>query len=143
MFAGLLKKSVLFAAALGAVIGGFGTLVVALSFAVYAALRDVVGPAWASAITALAAAVITLGVAFVLIGQTRGKKPADRHADHKRVRVEDLSPMDRAIEMARERPLLAAGGAVAIGLLAFRNPALINTLVGIGAARSANPPARR
>ena len=35
----------------------------------------------------------------------------------------------KVFEMAREKPLWAAGAAVAAGLLAFRNPALVATIV--------------
>ena len=41
------------------------------------------------------------------------------------------SLMGRIMDTARERPFVAAAGAVAAGLLALRNPALVATVLGL------------
>lgn len=137
---GLLKRGISFAAGLGLVLGAAGTLVVALCFAIYAALRDTLTPAGASAVVVLAAAILIGVGALVLLSAAKGKsKPHDKHPAH------TDSPqglVDRAFDLARDKPLIAAGAAVAAGLLALRNPTLIGAVVGAVTARANRPPTR-
>lgn len=140
---GLVSKATKLAAGLGLILGAAGTLVVALCFAIYAALRDMLTPAGASAVVVLIAAA-AMGVgAMVLLGSNK------KHPDHKGHEKHPAHPgvhpnsfVDRAIDLARDKPLIAAGAAVAAGLLALRNPTLIGAVVGAVTART-NQPSRR
>ena len=140
---GILKRGAGVAAGLGLVLGAAGTLVVALCFAIYAALRDLLTPAGASAVVVLIAAAMMGVGAFVLL---RGGKGHPDHAHGKPAsRADHDAPngfMDRALDMAREKPVIAAGAALAAGLLALRNPTLIGAVIGAVTAR-ANQPVRR
>jgi hypothetical protein len=40
----------------------------------------------------------------------------------------DFGLVERLFEMARERPLLSVGAAIAAGIIAIRNPALVATI---------------
>lgn len=138
----LVGKAAKLAAGLGLVLGAAGTLVVAVCFAIYAALRDQITPAGASAVVVLAAAAL-LGIgAMVLLGSVKGKHPAahDKHAVHPGAHPQGF--VDRALDLARDKPLIAAGAAVAAGLLALRNPTLIGAVVGAVTARANQPPRR-
>ncbi len=128
----MIKRVISFAAALGAIFAGAGALMVAIAFALYALLKDYVGPAGASALTALLLAILIGVVAVVALGQAKGKPKAHAKAD------KGGGPpaiVQRGLDLARERPLLAAGAAVAAGLLALRNPALIGAVIGAVSAR--------
>ncbi|MET0275066.1 MAG: hypothetical protein ABW360_18920, partial [Phenylobacterium sp.] len=75
-------------------------------------------------------AVLALVVAFA----------ATRKAKPKPLKDEDQTLTTRLIELARERPLVAAGAAVAAALVALRNPAIITTLLSAAVAgRAARP----
>ena len=115
------------AAAAGAACAAAGVVTVAVAFAIYAFAKDYVGPAGGSAITAAVfAAVLGIGLA-VASSQAGGKaKKKAKHAE-----PEPANLMGRVMETARERPFVAAAGAVAAGLLALRNPTLVATVLGL------------
>jgi hypothetical protein len=114
-------KRVLFAVvAVSALATAVGTAVVASAFAVYALLVPQVGEAGAAAAVAAIAAIV-VGVAGLF---------AALHAKGGRRRPEpEPSLTERLMQAARERPLLAAGGALAAGLIALKNPQAAMTLV--------------
>ena len=66
---------------------------------------------------ALIAALIGFGVAMAAKGRVRRPPP-------------EPSMAERISQMARERPILAAGGALAAGLIALKNPQVIASIVG-------------
>jgi len=74
--------------------GGRGRLRGGLGFALYAAVRDFVGPAWAAAAVAGAVALMALILALLL---TRKARP-------KAVKGDGENLTARLIELARERP---------------------------------------
>ena len=124
----ILQRVLAAAAAAGAALAGAGVVVVALAFALYAFAKTYVGPAGASAITALVVAA-ALGVGFLLAAsKARGPK---RVAPKKAKDEPPQTLLERALDTARERPFVAAAGAVAAGLLALRNPALVATVLGL------------
>lgn len=143
MGGGLLKRGAGVAAGLGLVLGAAGTLVVALCFAIYAALRDALTPAGASAVVVLIAAAMMGAGALVLL---RGGKSHPDHAHGKPAphsgHEAPQTIVERALDLARDKPVIAAGAALAAGLLALRNPTLIGAVIGAVTAR-ASQPARR
>jgi hypothetical protein len=56
-------------AAIAAIAAAAVVVIVALSFALYATVRDLVGPAWGAAAVAGAAAIVALILAFMLTPQ--------------------------------------------------------------------------
>jgi hypothetical protein len=119
----LIARRIIFAvAALAALAAAAGTIVVASAFAVYSLLRDVFTPAGAAAVVALSAAV--LAAILALLAARQAKWPV-RRGGRRSDPPPPLNPIDRVVELARERPFVAAGAAVAAGLLALANPALV------------------
>jgi uncharacterized membrane protein len=107
---GLVKKAVAAAVAAGA---GFVALV-ALGGTIFYALRLVVPPMGAAAITFAIFALIALIVALVYLKGDSGDEEDD----------EPVGMGQRAFSLFRERPILGAVAALAGGWIFLRNPAL-------------------
>lgn len=137
----MIKRILAVALAAGAGLALAGTAVVALAFALYAALKPLVTPAGASACVALACALVA-GVGFlVFVGRSKGKSgKADKH--HEPAKAEGGFGLDRMLGLARERPIAAAAAAVAAGVIALRNPALVGVATRMF-LEPKRPPARR
>ncbi len=98
--------------------------VAAAACALFWVLEPLVGRAGAAA---LLAGLLALIVAIcVLIAVSRSSHPG-RHAPQPG--HTDFAFVDRIIDMAKDRPLLSLGAALAAGLIAIRNPALVATIV--------------
>jgi Na+/melibiose symporter-like transporter len=122
-------------AAIAAIAAAAVVVVVALAFALYAGVRDLVGPAWAAAAVAAAAAVIALILAFALTRKARPPKP---------VKGDDQNLTARLIDLARERPLVAAGAVAAAAAVVIRNPRVLTAMItAFFANRAVQPPARK
>lgn len=118
-------------AAIAALAAAAVVVIVALSFALYAAVRDVVGPAWAAASVAGVAAVIALILALVLTLKARPPRP---------VQGDDQNLTSKLIDLARERPLVAAGVVAAAATVVIRNPRILMAVItGLFAGRAAQP----
>ena len=127
----IFKKIVAYAVAIAAIAAAAAVVVVALAFALSAAVRDLVGPAWAAAAVAGAAAVIALILALVL--HRKAKPP-------KLVAGEPPSLMAKAIDLARERPIVALGAAAAVAAVMVRNPKILGAIVAAALAPRSPPP---
>jgi hypothetical protein len=122
-------------AAVAAIAAAAVTVVVALAFSLYAAVRDLIGPAWAAAAVAGGAAVIALILAFIL---TRKARPP------KAVPGDDQNLASKLIDLARERPLVAAGAVAAAAAVVIKNPRILMAVItGLFAGRAAQPPATK
>lgn len=124
----IFKRLISMIAAVAAIAAAAVVVVIALSFAVYAALRDLIGPAWAAAAVAGAFALLAVILAFLL---TRKAKP-------KPVKGDDQNLSARLIELARERPLVAAGAMAAAVVVVVRNPRIL-TAIATAAFASRKP----
>jgi hypothetical protein len=100
--------------------------VVAAAFAFFFALEPVVGRAGAAGL--LAGLLALLVSITVLIVASRGNAPHHDHG-HGGGGIPDFSFVERIIEMAKDKPILAAAAAVAAGLIVVRNPALVATII--------------
>ena len=112
------RKILLLFAAAGAALAAAGVVVVSLAFALYALMRDAVGfsPAASSAVVAGAVALI-LVIVFLALAIKAAARPKE-------------PPMvERLKTFVRERPIAAAGAALAAGVFAVRNPKAILPLV--------------
>lgn len=116
----ILKRVVLFACGVAALAAAAFTCVVALAFALYAGLKGVVGPAWASAGVAGACLLLILSLALGLLIASRPpkKKPG-----------EDKDLLGRLVDLAREKPIVAASAILAAGLVAWKNPKVTAAVV--------------
>lgn len=114
----MIKKIVTYAAAAGFVASGTGVAVVALSYALYALLRESLTPAASSAIVAAVFAAVLLIAGLAMMAKGRGHK--SKH---------EPGLKDRALAFARDKPLIAGGAALAASFLALRNPGMVATLI--------------
>jgi hypothetical protein len=132
----ILKKALGIVAAIAAMAAAAAVCVVAAAFALYALLRDYIGPAGAGAAIAVLAALVAVILALVAYAKVR-----PRH-----VRPEDQTVTTRLIDLAREKPIIAAGAAAAAGLVLLRNPGVVGALATAALtsrARNADRRARR
>lgn len=91
-----------------------GTAVVAGAFALYALLLPGVGAPGAAAIVAGCAALLVAAIGVWLNLKNNPRREPAR----------EPSAIDRLTDFARERPVIAAAGALAAGLIALKNPKL-------------------
>lgn len=111
---------------------GGAVLVVALAFATYQALKIYLhlDPAAAAAsIAGVAALLLIVGGLFFARKASPPKTP-------------EMSPLDRAIEAVKERPIIAAAAAIAATVIAVRNPAVVANVVASFLGSPRNPPRR-
>ncbi|MDP3174650.1 MAG: hypothetical protein Q8M88_09480 [Phenylobacterium sp.] len=114
----ILKRALSTLAAASAIAAAAGVAVIAAAFALYALLATYLVPAGAAAIVAALAALLALLGALLML-----HKPAPSPLKES----DGLSA--RAIDFARARPVIAIGAALAVGLVAFRNPKLVTAAV--------------
>ena len=127
----IFRKLIAMIAAIAAMAAAAATCVVALAFTLFAVVRDLAGPAWGSAAVAGAALVITLVLAFLM---TRKAKPKPVQGDEQNLTA-------RLVELARERPLVAAGAIAAAIAVVARNPRILTAVAT--AAFASRKPARK
>jgi hypothetical protein len=128
----ILKRVVLFACGVAALAAAAFTCVVALAFALYAGLKGVVGPAWASAGVAGACLLLILALALGLMLAARPpkKKPG-----------EDKDMLGRLVDLAREKPIVAASAILAAAMVAWKNPKVTAAIVtAMTATQPRTPP---
>lgn len=129
-----LKKVLRLLAAIAATAAAAAVCVIAAAFALYALARVYIGPAGAAAVVAGTAALLALILAFVIT----------RKATPKPLKGEDQNLAAKLVELARERPIVAAAAAVAAGLVLARNPKIVSTMISaFVAGRAARPPERK
>ena len=123
----MIARLVSFVIALAALAAAACVLVVSAAFALYALLRSYIGPSGAAACVTLGAAVVLGVLALVLFSKAKGPKLKARGkaADGSGGLVERLT------DLVSDRPVVAASAAVAAGLLAWRNPTLVSTVLRV------------
>ena len=121
----ILRRALLLAAAVAALMTATSVITIAIAFAVYAAFEPMIGRAYAAAATAgvFAAAIGLAALVLVLMAEGRRKARA-RTASRP-----DAGLTDRIMELIREKPFAAAGIAAAAGLMAMRNPRMIGSVL--------------
>ena len=126
----MIGRLVSFVIALAAAAAAASVLVVSAAFAFYALVRTYIGPSGAAACLTLAVAVVLGGLAFFMLSRAKGPGAKAKKAD-------DASAgwVDRFTGLVSDRPVVAAGAAVAAGLLAWRNPTLVSTLLRLTETR--------
>ena len=115
---GRLVKTLIAAVALAV---AAGCALVAACYALYALLREPLGPAGAAAVTAIAMSVVALLIGLLFLGRS---KPA-RHAadDHHESPAAMLQ--QQALHLVRAKPVIAAGAGVVGLYILLRRPGLI------------------
>ena len=127
----MISRLVAFVAALAAMAATAAVVVVSASFAFYALLRTYIGPSGAAGCVTLAAAIVLGVLALILLRKAKGPKVKPRKPG-------EGGLADRLTGLVSDRPVVAAGAAVAAGLLAWRNPTLVSTLLRLLEPRAAD-----
>ena len=112
------RKILLLFAAAGAALAAAGVVVVSLAFALYALMRDAVGLGAAASSAVVAG---TIALIFVIVFAVLAIKAASKPKE---------PPMVEKLKtLVRERPIMAAGAALAAGVFAVKNPKAILPLI--------------
>lgn len=113
-------------AAVAAIAAAAAIVMVAAAFAIYAGLRDIIGPAWASAAVAGIVALIAVSIALVTFRKAAPRAP-------KRGEEPPPSLINKAFDFGRERPVVAAGiataGIAAAIAVALKNPKVLTAII--------------
>lgn len=130
-----LSRILKLAGAIAAVAAASAVCVVAAAFAVYALAEVYLGPAGAAAVVA--------GV-FALIGVVIALAATRKVAPRRGVAAPpaEAGLMDRAIGLAKDRPMIALGAAAVAVTVLLRNPAMVSALVSAFLAGGAAKPKR-
>lgn len=123
----IVERTLAALATAAAVIAAVVISIVAASFTLYALVEPPLGKAGASAVVAGIAALLAIVIAMIAARRLEG--------DRRRAKAEaeagganaDLAGV--ILNVIKDRPLLSAGAAVAVGVYALRNPALISAVV--------------
>jgi len=99
--------------------------VVAAAFALYFVLEPLVGRAGASALLAGAFALVVAICVLIAASNSGGRNGQNSHQSPQH----DFSLIERVVDMVKDKPILSIGAAIAAGLIAIRNPALVATIV--------------
>ena len=118
----MLERVLMAVAAASAIATAAAVSVVALAFAIYALLSTPLGAAGAAGAECAIFAVL-VGIAC-LVAYGRAKK-----ASRQGPAGDAISLADRLMDLVRDKPMASAGIAVAAGLMALRNPAVIAIIV--------------
>lgn len=113
----MIKKVVKIAVAVAFVAAATGVVVVALSYALYALLRESLTPAAASGAVAGVYALVLLIAGLAMLAKNKVHKP--QH---------EAGIAEKAIAFAREKPLIAGAAALVASFVALRNPGMLATL---------------
>jgi hypothetical protein len=127
----IFKKAVLYVSAVSALGAAAVVVVVALAFTLYAAVLPQVGPAWAAASVAGAAAVLMALCAMALLIKVNPPRLGKQ--------AEERDTLTRLIDLAKEKPIVAASAIIGASLVALRNPKIVATVLATAmATRSAD-----
>lgn len=114
----IVSKAFLICAAAGATLAAAGVLIVALAYAEFAYARQYLTAAGSAAAVAGTVALLLIAVALVLVAKANWKKPEP-----------EQTLGEKAADLIKRKPLVAAALGLGGGFLALRNPALVTTLV--------------
>ncbi|WP_296597770.1 hypothetical protein [Phenylobacterium sp.] len=130
-----LQRILSLAAAIGAIVAAAAVCVVAASFALYALAREYLGPAGGGAVVAAVFALVAVIIAWIATRKVTPKTKATA--------APPPSPLDKAIGMAKEHPVVAAGAAAVAVAVLLRNPATVAALVSAFLAGNNTAPPKK
>jgi hypothetical protein len=120
----IVNKALSLVAAVAAMAAAAAVCIVAAAFALYALLRVYIGPAGAAAAVAAGAAIVAVILALIAYSKVRSR----------RLRPEDQTLTTRLFDLARDKPIIAAGAALAAGLVLVRNPGVVAAMASAAMA---------
>lgn len=124
----IVERTLSAVATAAAVAAAVGVSVIAGFYAVFVGLSSQIGPAWAAVVIWALAAITAWIIAAVASRRIAGSAAKARHQAEASIdSAGGIAPI--LLRVAKERPILSAGAAVAVGLYALRNPALISAVL--------------
>jgi hypothetical protein len=127
----IVERTLAALATAAAVVAAVFVSVIAAFFTLYALVEPHWGSAGGGAVVATAAALLAIIIALVAARGMGDRKAKEDH-QAKGAAPTGGSHADMAqilLSVVKDRPLLSAGAAVAVGVYALRNPALISAVV--------------
>ena len=129
----IVERTLLAIATAAAVIAAVIIAMVAAFFTLFALVQPQLGDAGASAVVAAMAASVAAIIALIAARGLSGPRMDSGRPGDGGPRSEpppvDPDMVGVVFNVIRERPILAAGAAIAVGVYALRNPALVTALV--------------
>jgi protein-S-isoprenylcysteine O-methyltransferase Ste14 len=132
------EKTLAAVAAAVAIAAATAVSVVAAAFALYAVLFPHLGAAGSAAVLAVTFAILALVGGLLAARKAEGGRRPESQAAH-----EDGGLITKLFEIAKDKPLLAAGAAVAAGIFAIRNPAILTAVLSAFLNGGGPPPPKR
>ncbi len=129
----MMERTLMALAAAAAIAAAAAVGVIALAFALYAALLPLIGAAWAACAVAGAAALVVGLAALMAARKAEGDRRGAAQAPV------DSGLVDTLLQVVRDRPIMASGVAVAAGIYALRNPQLIAAVLRAFMDKPSNP----
>ncbi len=126
----IVERTLAALATAAAVVAAVSVAIVAAFFALFALVEPHIGRPGAGAVVAGSAALLAAIIAMIAARKMQGDKA--RHQAAAAAGPPGGSHTDVAhiiLNVIKDRPLLSAGAAVAVGVYALRNPALISAVV--------------
>jgi hypothetical protein len=123
----IFEKTLMTLAAAAAIAAAAGVAVVAAAFALFALLTPHLGAAGAAALVAACAALLVALAGLVAAAKAKSRRGQAQSDFADSGDMHGL--LARVMEMAKQRPLIAAAAAMAAGVFALRNPALIAVVI--------------
>ncbi|RYF93710.1 MAG: hypothetical protein EON95_07985 [Caulobacteraceae bacterium] len=127
----IVERTLAALATAAAVVAAVSVAVVSAFFALFALVEPYVGAAGAGAVVAGAAALLAAIIAMIAARKMHGDRTR-----HQAAEAASAGPGGSHTDVAhillgviKDRPLLSAGAALAVGVYALRNPALISAVV--------------
>lgn len=118
----ILRRAILLACGVTALAAAAGVMVIALAFALYAALLPSLGPALAAAgVSGACVLVILLGGLTALFAAGPRLPP---------VKTDSGDMASKLLGLASDKPVIAAVAILVVGFLAARNPKVTASLIG-------------
>ena len=122
----IFEKLLMTLAAAAAIAATAGVAVVAAAFALYALLEPSLGPAGAAAAVAAGAALL-IALAGLIAAAKAKSRPSNQGFGG--AQSADLSLIWKVVDMAKQRPLIAASIALAAGVFVLRNPSMVAAVI--------------
>lgn len=135
----IVEKTLAALAAAAAIAAAAAVAVVAAAFALYQVLLPHLGAAGSAAVLAATFAFLALIGGLLATRKAEGR----HHGDHDAHAAGDAGLIAKVFEIAKEKPLLAAGVGIAAGVFALRNPAILTAVISAFMAGSNAPPPKR
>lgn len=123
----MIQQTTMAAIAVAALAAAAAMCVWAAGYALYAWSEPSFGPAAAAALVSMAAAFL------LLVAVIATRRSVAGHKQIERVKEEDPapSPVGMALTFAKERPIVALGATVLVGILASKQPRLVGELANL------------